>query len=119
VRNQIEFEFDDLAIVTDAAGFECGSLTGRATIDFANAQDWHVQDISLTGSRRASAAEVARSGVFVRKEVAITPDEHGFLYFTIKEQIEASCKNAIEEKIVEAIDEMSEPVGSAHLREYA
>lgn len=120
MNDQIEIEFNDIALIIDPAGFECGSITGHAVVAFTSTVDWELVEISLTGSRRAMDDEVKRSGVWVSKEVVVTADDHGFLYFTIKDQIEALKKSEIEDRIIEAIAEAREPRGSTvDLREYA
>lgn len=116
---QITFDFDDLALIKDANGFEAGKLSGSAVIDFGCDGQWNIEDISLTGSRLATDEEIKRSGTFVRKQVYLTPDDHGFLFFTVRDQIQEACKDAIDDLVAQAIDIMNEPAGSVNLRQYA
>ena len=87
-------------------GFHAAPVDGVADIHFRDSQEWHVTGITLTGYRRATAAEVEKTGVFVQKWVPLDPQQHEWLYNQICERLEQAPLSAnVEAEIIARMED--------------
>lgn len=107
MRNEIEVEFEELPTLFGSDGVGADYATGVASVVFDDSGDWHVTGIALTGHRKATAAEVARTGIYVRQNVELCPKAWPERYAAIRQQLEHGGYAAtIDGKVAEALDEM-------------
>jgi len=102
----LDIEFNELPLLVDLDGFHAAPVDGVADIHFRDSQEWHVTGITLTGYRRATAAEVEKTGVFVQKWVPLDPQQHEWLYNQICERLEQAPLSAnVEAEIIARMED--------------
>lgn len=105
--NELTFTFEELPLIVEL-GCEAGLINGSATIHYYHDGEWFIHEIYLDSYRRATEAEKAEHGLFVRGKIEI--DKSSFLYLPIFDQLEhGRFKDAIEDEVQAALDNHEVP----------
>ena len=105
IAGEFNYEFEELPVIRDGAAF-FGMINGHAVIEYDYEGSWSVEEIVLHGARKLSysledhlqAVEEGRS-LPKYESASYVMDEGSPAYFSILDQIQTDCADAINERV--------------------